>query len=226
MAELIKDIITIDFNYELQNSHKPIIIFCYERNSALCKLVGAVFEDIAKDYSEHISFYKASIDDSKDFFFEHGVMKIPSIIMFKEGRMHKKASDLKYDANLKRIFINFFNEDITINSKILLFFNDKNFYSEVLKSDIPVLVNYWLPNNELSWSMLKDMEEIYALFKRKIKIGIVDFKDNNECVSHYGISQVPTAAIFINGIVKDKMIGVRSKKGIVNFIKQYVDLGF
>ena len=51
-------------------------------------------------------------------------------------------------------------------------------------------------------------------------------KDNNECVSHYGISQVPTAAIFINGILKDKMIGVRSKKGIVNFIKQYVDLGF
>ncbi|HOK39657.1 MAG TPA: thioredoxin domain-containing protein [bacterium] len=225
MALKIEEVKNIDFKLELQNQSKPIVVYCYDKVSALSKLIENVFLEVAEKYVNIIKFYKMAIEDSKDIFFEYGIMKIPAIVMFKDGELYKKEHELKYDSSLKTIFKNFFSEDITIHSKILKFFDDRNFKQEVLNSELPVLVNYWLPNNELCWTMLKDMEDIYTLFKWKIKIGIIDFKNNNDAVTLYGITQVPTAALFVKGILKDTMIGVRSKKGIINFIKQYVDLG-
>ncbi len=221
----IQEIVEINFEHTLKTSHKPILIYCYQRDTSLSELVGTVFETIAEKHINFFNIFKMCIQDSKDLFFEYGVMKIPALLMFKNGKLFKKEI-LVYNNRLKDIISNFLSEEISISSDILNFYDDKNFNREVLKSDIPVLANYWLPNNDLCWSMLRDMEDIYSLFKWKIKIGIVSFKDNNDCVTNFGINQVPTAALFINGYVKDKMIGMRSKRGITNFIKQYVNLGF
>lgn len=90
-------------------------------------------------------------------------------------------------------------------------FTDANFRDEVLKSDIPVLVDFWaewcMPCKMLSPTIDALAEE----FKGRAKVGKVDTDSNRETAVKYGISAIPTVIIFKNGEVAKKFVGLQSK---------------
>ena len=98
-------------------------------------------------------------------------------------------------------------------------FNEKNFKSEVLESDVPVMVDFWA-----TWCMPCRMlgqviEEIAAESEGAYKVGKVHVDENPGLASSYCVMNIPTVLVFKNGKVAEKSVGVVPKSQLVNLLK-------
>ncbi len=99
-----------------------------------------------------------------------------------------------------------------------IFVSNENFESEVLKSDVPVLVDFWAP-----WcgpcQMLGPIVEDIAEENTDIKVCKVNIDENPDLASQYKIMSIPTLIAFKNGEVYKKSVGVQSKSEILDMVK-------
>ena len=96
---------------------------------------------------------------------------------------------------------------------------EKNFEEEVLKSDKPVLVDFWAtwcgPCRMLAPTIAKIAEEQEGV----IKVGKIDVDDEPELAAKYGIASIPTLMVFKNGEVVKSSVGVQPKPRIEAMLK-------
>ncbi len=92
--------------------------------------------------------------------------------------------------------------------------NEKNFEDEVLKSDIPVVVDFWAPWCGPCQMIAPILEEIAQEYNGKIKIVKVNVQENQNLARQYGIMAIPNLKMFKKGQIIDEIIGVQSKEMI------------
>ena len=88
---------------------------------------------------------------------------------------------------------------------------DGNFEQEVIKSDKPVLVDFWAEWCMPCRMLAPTIEELAKEFAGKVKVGKVDTDANREVALKFGISAIPTVILFKGGKVVSKFVGVRPK---------------
>ncbi len=94
--------------------------------------------------------------------------------------------------------------------KSQIIISDENFHTEVINSQIPVIVEVsanWCGATQIIKPIIHRMVSKYH---GKIKFGELDFDDNQKTVLQYGVTTIPTILIFINGNLKDMKIGTFS----------------
>ena len=89
---------------------------------------------------------------------------------------------------------------------------DANFDTEVLKSNLPVLVDFWA-----AWCgpcRMQDpiIDEVAHELEGKVKIGKLNVDENPQSAQKFGVMSIPTLMIFKNGTVVKQFIGVQSKE--------------
>jgi thioredoxin 1 len=91
-------------------------------------------------------------------------------------------------------------------------FTDGDFDQEVIKSDVPVLVDFWAEWCMPCRMLTPTIEELANQYTGKIKVGKVDTDANRETAVKLGISAVPTVILFNSGEVVRKFVGVTPKQ--------------
>jgi len=92
--------------------------------------------------------------------------------------------------------------------------NKDSFESEVLKSEIPVLVDFWAPWCGPCRMMAPTLDELSVELAGKVKIVKVNTeeRDNQDLAIKYEIQSIPNMKLFKNGVVAGEFIGLRNKE--------------
>jgi len=89
---------------------------------------------------------------------------------------------------------------------------DENFEQEVIKSEVPVLVDFWAEWCAPCKAMLPAIDSVANDFAGKVKVGKLNIDDNPMSGGKFGIQAIPTLMIFKGGKVVRTMVGAQSKK--------------
>ncbi len=99
---------------------------------------------------------------------------------------------------------------------------DANFEDEVLKSEIPVLVDYWAVWCAPCKMIAPLVEEIAGEKEGSLKVAKMDVDSNQGTATKYGVRSIPTLMIFKNGEVVDQIIGAVPKSMIEQKLEKHL----
>ena len=101
-------------------------------------------------------------------------------------------------------------------------FTDDNFETEVLQSNIPVLIDFWAVWCGPCKMIAPIVEELSGELEGKVKIGKLDVDSNQKTSIKYGVRSIPTLLIFKEGKLADTIIGAVPKTHIVDRLNKVI----
>jgi thioredoxin 1 len=107
-----------------------------------------------------------------------------------------------------------------MTSQFLGVATDDNFEGEVLKSDKPVLVDFWAPWCGPCKAIGPVVEELAEKFNDSVKMMKLNVDENQKTAVNYGVRSIPTLILFKEGKVFDTLIGLVPKERLEDFVKK------
>lgn len=96
---------------------------------------------------------------------------------------------------------------------------DKNFEAEVLKSDVPVMIDFWAEWCGPCRAMAPVVDKIAAEKKDVLKVVKMNIEENLDTPTKYGIRGIPTFMIFKNGQLVDTKVGGMSQDQMASWVE-------
>lgn len=107
-------------------------------------------------------------------------------------------------------------------SDLIVNATDASFEADVIKSDVPVLVDYWAPWCGPCKMIAPVLEELAEEYQGQLKIVKVNVDDNKETAAKFGVRGIPTLTIFKDGNAEGTKVGAISKAQLAAFIDSTV----
>ena len=100
--------------------------------------------------------------------------------------------------------------------------NDSNFENDVLKSDIPVVIDFWAEWCGPCKLLLPVFEELSEKYKGKIKFVKFNIDDSPEVPSKYGVRGIPNLIMFKDGKNVDSKVGAIPKNALEEWLESHI----
>ena len=102
----------------------------------------------------------------------------------------------------------------------LLHLTENNFEDEVMKSSLPVLVDFWAEWCGPCRMIAPVVDEIAKEYEGKLKVGKLNVDDAQEVAIKYNVMSIPTLIFFKQGKAVDMVVGALGKDQLVNRVKK------
>lgn len=100
-------------------------------------------------------------------------------------------------------------------------FTDANFTTEVLQSDVPVLVDFWAPWCGPCRMQGPIVEELATEIGEVAKVGKINVDDNGSSAMTYSVMSIPTILVFKGGKEVERLVGVQQKESLKQVLAKY-----
>ncbi len=109
-----------------------------------------------------------------------------------------------------------------MSSAALYEFTDDNFEAEVLKSSIPVVVDFWAEWCGPCKLLTPIVDELANVYAGKVKIGKLNVDNSPVTASKYAVNSIPTMLFIKSGNVFDQHVGLLAKKSLQSKIDKFI----
>lgn len=103
MSEKISILTDEDFEAEVIQSKETVVVDFWAPWCAPCKIIVPVMEALSEEYSGKVKFAKLNVDDNNDSAVKFGIRSIPTIMIFKEGKIMDQVVGVVPKDNMKRL---------------------------------------------------------------------------------------------------------------------------
>jgi thioredoxin 1 len=100
--------------------------------------------------------------------------------------------------------------------------NDVSFDQEVLRSDLPVLIDFWAPWCGPCKAISPVVEELANAYEGRLKVVKMNVDDNPQTPSRYGVRGIPNLILFKGGEVSDQIVGAVPKTQLIKAIDRTI----
>jgi thioredoxin 1 len=107
-------------------------------------------------------------------------------------------------------------------SNSILEVNDSNFDQDVLKSDKPVLIDFWAAWCGPCRALAPIVDELATAYEGKVTVAKMDVDRNTATPMRYGVRGIPTLLVFKGGQVKEQIVGYVPKEQIQKAIDKHL----
>jgi thioredoxin 1 len=102
-------------------------------------------------------------------------------------------------------------------------FTAQNWEQEVVKSDKPVLVDFWAPWCGPCRQLAPTIDSLATKYAGKVKVGKLNTDDNQDLAVRYGISGIPAVLLFKGGEQKDKIVGLQREDVFIKSVDRILE---
>jgi thioredoxin 1 len=104
----------------------------------------------------------------------------------------------------------------------ILDISDDTFEEEVLKSELPVLVDFWAVWCAPCQMIVPTLEHLAQNYKEKLKVFKINIDENMKISAKYGIRSIPTLLLFSGGELKETIVGALPQNKIIDVISKHI----
>lgn len=101
MSEAISHVTDANFDSEVVNSTKPVLVDFWASWCGPCKMLAPVLEDLAGEYAEKVKIVKLNVDENPQTPGKLGIMGIPTLVLYQGGKVKGKSVGYKPASELK-----------------------------------------------------------------------------------------------------------------------------
>ena len=103
MAENLMKVDDGDFEAQVVQADKPVLVDFWAPWCGPCKAIGPMIEKLAASYGDQILFAKCNADDSQQTAAKYGIKSIPTLLFFKDGSVFDKISGMTNQAKIEEV---------------------------------------------------------------------------------------------------------------------------
>ncbi len=100
--------------------------------------------------------------------------------------------------------------------------NDQNFEAEILKSEIPALIDFWAPWCGPCKMIAPVVEELAKQYEGKVKFAKLNVDEAPETATRYGVRGIPTLIVFKGGQDADRIVGAAPKARLEQLVNKHL----
>ena len=101
-------------------------------------------------------------------------------------------------------------------------FTSSNFQSEVLDSDVPVMIDFWAVWCGPCRAVAPLVDQLATEFQGRAKVGKIDVDSERELAQQFSIASIPTVLVFKGGEVVEQVLGARPKPVMASMLEKHI----
>ena len=95
-----------NFNKEVLNSEKPVLVDFWATWCGPCKMIAPIISEISEEFNNKVKVGKVNVDEEKELAIKYGISSIPTLVIFKDGKMAKTLIGFRPKEEIKEVLNN------------------------------------------------------------------------------------------------------------------------